>query len=89
MAIRCKINWNELENWERKAIQEALDFTERWGMEVVGVTVIHGMSPENWLKIGGWGYARDYEKYLTEEEKKRGKYIEPEVVNDVILWVVR
>jgi len=87
--IRCKVDWKKLKNWERKALREALEFAEVQALEVLGYTIIQNDTAANWLRIGGIGYAENYEHLLTEEEKEKGKYVDAVPHGNVVLWIAR
>jgi len=81
-----EIKWEELENWERRALREALEWAEEENLDVRGFTIITNDTADNWLRIGGEGYAKDYENTLSQEEIKEGKYIVGRPHGSVVLW---
>lgn len=81
-----KIEWKELSHDDREELRDALHDASLDDLDIRAYSIIGNDSADNWLRIGGSGYASDYEEALTEEEVSRGMYIKGRSFGRVVLW---
>lgn len=87
--------WKDIPMEDRPLLDAALEAAVEDGIsldEILDYTVIKNDTGDNWLRIGGYGYRKDYEHLLTDKEKDEGCYVAaytPNSHSNIVLWIAK